>query len=172
MTMAEGGSVLADAFGRVVAGLPMEPAFAPLEIVETASRRQGRTTEFRVTVDRPGGVDLTLCERIAARINAALEACPQPYTLQVESAGLDRPLVRPADYERFAGSNVKVHTSLLIGNAKTHRGTLAGVRGTNVILQTEKGELPLPLAAITSAKLEYDIRADLARAKRERRRKP
>jgi ribosome maturation factor RimP len=168
----EGGSALADAFGRVVHALPNEAAFAPLEIVETAARRQGGTTEFRVTVDRPGGVDLALCGRIAAHVNAALEAFPQPYTLQVESAGLDRPLVRPSDYERFTGSNVKVITSLLIGSAKTHRGVLAGVRGTNVILQTEKGELPLPLAAITSAKLEYDIRADLARAKRERRQKP
>ncbi|HEX4351744.1 MAG TPA: hypothetical protein VHZ95_02495, partial [Polyangiales bacterium] len=58
-----------------------------------------------------------------------------------------------------------------IGNAKTHRGVLAGVRGTNVILRTgAKGEteLPIPIDAIKSANLEYDIRADLQRAKREK----
>jgi len=88
--------------------------------------------------------------------------------LEVESAGLERPLVRPADYERFAGSRAKIVTSLTVGGAKTHRGTLRGIRGETVILETERGELPLPIAAIKSANLEYDPRADLQRDKRER----
>ncbi len=42
---------------------------------------------------------------------------------------------------------------------------LDGVRGTNVILARDKGELPIPIAVIKSANLEYDVRADLQRAK-------
>jgi hypothetical protein len=57
---------------------------------------------------------------------------------------------------------------LTVNGAKTHRGILRGVRGDAVILETEKGELPLPIATIKSANLEYDPRTDLQRDKRER----
>ena len=117
-------------------------------------------------VDKAAGVDIATCERVAARINLALETFTEPYTLEVESAGLNRPLVKPSDYERFIGENVRVVSSLAIRNAKTHRGRLAGVRGTNVIIETAAGELPIPLEVVKSANIEFDIRADLQRAKR------
>ena len=164
------GTSLGEAFERVVHAIPHEPAFRAIEIV-TATVRPGRTAALTVMVDREGGVDIETCERIAARINVALDAFPDEYTLEVSSAGVDRPLVKPADYDRFEGRNAKVVTTLAIGNAKTHRGILGGVRGTNVILRTGANgetELPIPIAAIKSANLEYDIRADLQRAKREK----
>ncbi|MBV8580420.1 MAG: ribosome maturation factor RimP, partial [Candidatus Eremiobacteraeota bacterium] len=120
---------------------------------------------LHVTVDREGGIDIGTCERIASRINAALDAFPEPYTLEVESAGLDRPLTKPSDYDRFSGRDAKIVTTLAIENAKTHRGKLGGVRGTNVVLTRERGELLIPLAVVKSANLEYDVRADLQRAK-------
>jgi ribosome maturation factor RimP len=143
-------------------------AFPKLEIVARRARTTQRFTSFGVTIDRPGGVDIALCERIAARLNGTLETFEIPYALEVESAGLDRPLVRPADYERFAGQRAKIVTTLTVNGSKTHRGTLAGIRGESVVLQTENGELPVPFAAIRNANLEYDARADLQRAKRER----
>ena len=164
------GTSLSEAFERVVHAIPHEAGFRAIEIV-TTSFRPGRTAALTVMVDREGGVDIETCERIAGRINVALDAFPDEYTLEVSSAGVDRPLVTPTDYERFDGRNAKVVTTLPIANAKTHRGILGGVRGTNVILRTgAKGEteLPIPIAAIKSANLEYDIRADLQRAKREK----
>lgn len=161
-------TLFAEAFERVVHALPHQPEFLGVEIVGATAHRHHRDTALHVTVDREGGVDVTTCERIAARINAALDAFPDPYTLEVESAGLNRPLTKPADYERFSGRNAKVVTTLAIEGAKTHRGRLEGVRGTNVILTREAGELPIPLAVIKSANLEYDVRADLQRAKREK----
>jgi ribosome maturation factor RimP len=158
-------SLLTDAFERVVHALPHEPAFKDVEIVTTAARRHRGATSFHVTVDREGGVDVGTCERIAARINGALDAFTDPYTLEIESAGLDRPLTKPSDYDRFAGRNVKVVTTLAIESAKTHRGRLEGVRGTNVILVRDGKELPIPIAVIKSANVEYDVRADLQRAK-------
>lgn len=159
---------LTDAFERVAAALPREREFAGIEIVSTSAHHHGRDIELKLMIDRPTGVDLATCERVSARINAALDAFADPYTLEVRSAGLDRPLVRPSDYERFIGKNVRVHTTLTINNAKTHRGRLAGVRGTNVVLETDAGELLLPLGTIRSANLEYDFRADLQREKRAR----
>ena len=142
-----------------------------VEIVSTSAHKRRGGVDLRVVIDKPGGVDVATCERISRRLNAALDACADAYTLSVESAGLERPLRRPADYERFVGSNVKLTTSLTIAGAKTHRGRLAGVRGTNVVLQQSGGELPIPLSVIKAANLEYDVRADLTKEKQERRRR-
>jgi ribosome maturation factor RimP len=160
-------SGLPDAFERIVHGLPHQREFSELEIVTTRALRNRDGFALGVMVDRsPAGVDIATCERVAARINVALEAFSEPYTLEVESAGLNRPLVKPADYERFAGQNVRVITTLPIRNAKTHRGNLAGVSGTNVRLETPAGELLIPFEIVKAANIEFDIRADLQRAKR------
>jgi ribosome maturation factor RimP len=156
---------LGQAFERVVHGLPHELEFKDVEIVAATAHRHRHQTVLHVTVDREGGVDVKTCERVAARINVALDAFTDPYTLEVESAGLNRPLTKASDYDRFTGRDVKIVTTLAIDKAKTHRGKLDGVRGTNVILARETGELPIPIAVIKSANLEYDVRADLQRAK-------
>ena len=161
-------SALTDKFEQTLDAIAHNKAFAEVEIVSHAARSRRGMTTFTVTIDKEGGVDLASCERIAAHINDALEAFEDPYSLEVESAGLERPLVRPRDYERFAGKKAKIVTSLTINGGKTHRGTLVGLRGETVILATENGELPLPMATIKSANLEYDPRADLTRDKRER----
>lgn len=159
---------LEGAFARAVDEIAHDSTFAQLEIVHSAAHARRGSLSFSVTIDRPGGVDLALCERVAARINAKLDGIEAPYELQVESAGLDRPLVKPNDYERFAGMRARIVTSLLVEGAKTHRGVLRGLRGENVLLETSSRELPLPIATIKSANLEYDPRADLQREKRER----
>jgi ribosome maturation factor RimP len=159
---------LVDAFSRAIDEIAHDARFAGVEIVQHSARRGRQTTQLSVTIDREGGVDLATCERIAGAINTRLDPYEDRYTLEVESAGLNRPLTKPGDYERFAGRDAKIITSLLVQGNKTHRGVLRGVRGTNVILETSKGELPLPLATIDRANLEYDVRSDLKRDKKER----
>jgi ribosome maturation factor RimP len=167
----DGRRSLETAFERAALGLPHEAEFREVEIVAHRAQRHGRTTELVLTVDRTGGVDLALCERIAARLNALLQTEPEGYTLEVESPGLDRRLGRPADFERFRGENVRISTTLPIERRRTHRGKLLGVRGNAVILETAEGEFPIPLEMLKSANIEYDYRADLRREKRERREK-
>ncbi|MBC5829729.1 MAG: hypothetical protein GIW98_05995 [Candidatus Eremiobacteraeota bacterium] len=162
---------LSDAFVGAVDALSTRAEFAQVEIVKRSARRIGSSVALMLIVDSPHGVDVALCERLATHINQRLEEFEQPYTLEVESAGLDRPLRKAGDFQRFSGKNAKVLTTLLIKGSKTHRGRLCGVRGTNVILETPGGELPLPLATIRSANLEYDIRTDLKREKQERKHK-
>jgi len=160
-----------EVFERVAHALPHQAEFRDVEIVTAIARPGRHETQLVVTVDREGGVDMATCERIAAKINVALDAFSDPYTLEVSSAGVNRPLVSPNDYDRFSGKSVRVITTLPIGNAKTHRGILAGLRGSDVVLRTGKNgetELPIPLTAIKTANIEYDIRADLSRANREK----
>lgn len=162
---------LVEAFENAASALAFEPEFRDIEIVARRARRHGRSAELSLTVDRPGGIDLETCGRIAAHLNGALASEPDPYTLEVESAGLDRPLVRPEDYERFLDCDVLVKTTLPIASEYTHRGKLRGVRGNAVILERKAGELPIPLEMVKSANVEYDVRADLRRAKKEKREK-
>jgi ribosome maturation factor RimP len=161
-------SALTDRFEQTLDAIAHDREFADVEIVTHAARPRRGSTTLIVTIDKTGGVDLLTCERIAARINRALDEFEEHYSLEVESAGLERPLVRPADYDRFAGKRARVVTTLTINGGKTHRGTLVGLRGETVVLNTDGGELPLPIATIKSANLEYDPRADLTRDKRER----
>ena len=160
---------LAGEFERAVDEIARDSRFAGVEIVHAGTRGRGDATVLSVTIDREGGVDVGTCERIAAAINARLQNFEERYRLEVESAGLDRPLTKPGDYERFSGRDAKIVTTLQVRGNKTHRGILKGVRGTAVILQTESGELPLPLETIKTANLEYDVRADLKRAKEQKR---
>ena len=159
-----------ETFERAAQALPLEDGFGDVEIVAHRAVRQGRTTALSLMVDRPSGVDVELCGRLASRLNAVLEAETEAYTLEVESPGLERPLLRPADYERFRGRAARVITTQPVDGQKTHRGILAGMRGPAVVLTAPKGaETLLPFEAIKSANLEFDPREDLRRAKLERR---
>lgn len=166
-----GNPLFSETFERVVHALPHQAEFHGVEIVQAIARPGRRETSLLVMLDREGGLDIATVERAAARINASLDAFSDPYTLEVTSAGVNRPLVAEADYDRFAGKLARIVTTLAIGNAKTHRGILGGTRGGNVILLSgpkNDVELPIPFAGIKMANLEYDIRADLQRAKREK----
>ncbi len=159
---------LTQAFERAIDDIAHDSRLGGVEIVQHSARGGKRSIALSVTIDRDGGIDVATCERVAGTINARLENYDEPYTLEVESAGLNRPLTKSGDYERFSGREAKIVTSLLVHGGKTHRGVLRGVRGTNVILDTNNGELPLPIAIIERANLEYDIRSDLKRDKTER----
>ncbi|HEY2476479.1 MAG TPA: hypothetical protein VGI19_16995 [Candidatus Cybelea sp.] len=159
---------IAAAFERELDAIAHDKSFDSIEIVQHRARAVRGASELSVTIDAPGGADLALCERLAARINANLAGLEDGFSLVVESAGLERPLLRPADYERFAGARVRIVTSLAVNGGKTHRGILRGLRGENAVLETDGGELLLPMATVKSANLEYDARLDLQRHKQQR----
>ena len=162
---------MVERFERAATALPNDAEFRDIEVVAHRARRAGRATALTVIVDRTGGVDLQLCERIAKRLNAELDREAEPYTLEVESPGLERPLFNRADYERFRARAARIVTTVPLRGQKTHRGTLAGVRGEAVVLQQPAGEFPIPFEMIKTASLEFDPREDLRREKRERKEK-
>ena len=162
---------MVERFERAATALPNDAEFRDIEIVAHRARRAGRATALTVIVDRTGGVDLQLCERIAKRLNAELDRETEPYTLEVESPGLERPLFQRADYERFRARQARIITTVPLRGQKTHRGTLGGLRGEVVILRQTAGEFPIPFEMIKTANLEFDPREDLRREKRERKEK-
>jgi ribosome maturation factor RimP len=96
------------------------------------------------------------CAEISRTISAVIDVedpVADPYFLEVSSPGIDRPLIRPADYERFAGFEARVETAMPIDGRKRFRGRIAGIADGQVRLIEGAGELRLPLEQINKAKL-------------------
>ena len=72
---------------------------------------------------------------------------------QVSSPGLDRPLKKAVDFERFAGNEVQLRLTLPINNQRNFVGVLEGLRDGAVVLTTDKGEMQFSLEDIEKARL-------------------
>jgi ribosome maturation factor RimP len=96
------------------------------------------------------------CETISRAISAKLDVedpLPDAYTLEVSSPGIDRPLVRPADYARFAGHVAKVESREPVAGQRRFTGRILAADATALRIATETGEVELPIAGILRAKL-------------------
>ena len=96
------------------------------------------------------------CAEISRAVSALLDVedpIAGAYTLEVSSPGTDRPLVRPADYDRFAGFEARIELNEPVDGRKRFKGRLLGRAEENVRLVAETGEVLLPLDRIARAKL-------------------
>jgi ribosome maturation factor RimP len=118
----------------------------------------GRRATLQIMVERIDDTPLTVddCALISHSVSALLDVADPiagAYTLEISSPGIDRPLVRPEDYDRFSGFQARIELSEPVGGRKRFRGRLLGVAEGDIRLATEDGEARLPLAAVTRAKL-------------------
>lgn len=118
-----------------------------LEVVEVEMRGGGKSRMLRITIDKPGGVTHDDCANISREVSTILDvedAIPGgAYTLEVSSPGLDRRLQKPADFERFTGSLVKVMTRQPVNNNRHFQGRLerfAGGRLTLDVTQASRSQ--------------------------------
>src|ERR671931_99671 len=88
--------------------------------VEVLALELSGPDRFTVFIDHPGGVDHALCERVTRE----LDDYRREYTIDVSSPGLERPLRKPAHFERFVGRRVALRTSSEIAGRKKFRGSL------------------------------------------------
>src|SRR6266496_3573706 len=83
-----------------------------LEVVEIELRGGGKSRMLRIFIDKPGGVTHEDCASLSREVGTILDVEDVVgggrYVLEVSSPGLDRKLVKPADYQRFTGSRVKL----------------------------------------------------------------
>lgn len=90
------------------------------------------------------------------------------YDLEISSPGIDRPLMRIEDFERFIGFDAKLETAAPINNQRRWRGVIKAVDGDDITLATEHGEARLKFSALSDARLVLTdklIEEDLKRAK-------
>lgn len=136
------------------------------ELVELERAGSASRPILRVYLDRadsqPGrpGVSLEDCVAVSRALEPELDArddLSDRYVLEVSSPGVERPLTRPRDYERFAGQPVALKgKAALAGRAKRLEGTLLGLRGDRAALRLGGGEeIEIPLGEIDRAHLVF-----------------
>jgi ribosome maturation factor RimP len=139
---------------------------AGLELVDIEFVKAGRDAVLRLFIDKEGGISLEDCAGVSRELSAILDVedfVPSNYTLEVSSPGLDRPLKKPADYERFAGRLVKLRTYEPLpddaGNKrKTFVGNLEGLVGGVVRMRLTEGQTAsIPLDKVAKANLEFEF---------------
>jgi ribosome maturation factor RimP len=114
--------------------------FPEVELIDVALRG-GRQPAVTLFIDRPAGVGLDLC----VAVSGALDELRSTYSVEVSSPGLDRPLTRPAHFERAVGNVVAVRTEAPLAGRSNFRGLLLGASETGIQVIPEDGE-PLSLA--------------------------
>ncbi len=105
--------------------------------------REGADWFLRLYIDKDGGVDINDCERISRAVDPILDEkdpIPDSYHFEVCSAGLERTLKRPADFERFLGSAVLVRLYRPKDGSKEFAGKLEGYEDGNVTILLQNGK--------------------------------
>jgi ribosome maturation factor RimP len=138
-----------------------------VELVDVRHLREPDGAVIRVIIDRevPGpevgsGVSLDDCTAVSRDVSTALDVHEEilpsgAYRLEVSSPGLERPLVKLSDFERFSGREVKVRTRTAIDRQRRFRGTLVGVVDESIQLDQDGKVLLIPHGDIAQAKLVY-----------------
>ncbi|MDY0047905.1 MAG: ribosome maturation factor RimP [Thauera propionica] len=122
------------------------------ELVDIEFSPRGRL--LRVFLDIERGITVDDCATVSNQLQRVFEVENIDYDrLEVSSPGLDRPLKKLADFERFAGEEVQIRLSLPVNNQRNFAGVLGGVRDGAVVITTEKGEQLLPFEDIEKARL-------------------
>lgn len=128
------------------------------ELVRVAVQGRDRPT-VQIMADRADGAQISVedCEAISRALGAVLDVedpMPGAWTLEVSSAGIDRPLTRVKDWNRFAGHLARVELAVPIDGRKRFRGIVLGADSENGRLRLEDGtEITLPLDGLRSARL-------------------
>ena len=122
------------------------------ELVDFETSPRGRL--MRVFIDSPNGITVDDCATVSNQLTRIFEVENIDYDrLEVSSPGLDRPLKKAADFERFAGQDVQLRLRMPIANQRNFAGVLQGLKDGVVTLETEKGPVEVPFEEIEKARL-------------------
>ena len=117
----------------------------------------GEQPTLQVMAERPDGtMSVEDCAALSRTVSALLDVedpIRGEYNLEVSSPGIDRPLTRRKDFERWAGFDTKVELFMPIDGQRRFRGLLKGLDGNDVVLETDTGPVTLAYDDIEKAKL-------------------
>ncbi len=138
------------------------------ELVDLEYQREQRGWVLRFFLDKDGGINLDDCATASREISSLLDVENIPstaYNLEVSSPGIERPLKKTKDFERFSGQLAQIKTLDAIdpaGSGKNHKtfvGTLSGVEGGDVLLKLKNDvdAIHIALHQIDKANLKFEF---------------
>lgn len=120
--------------------------------------RSLKTGLLRIFIDKPDGITLDDCERVSHHLGDWLAVENVAYErLEISSPGLDRPLKRLADYQRFLGRDVHVRLRMAVSGQRRFAGRLLSADASGVVLQVEGHEVAFELGNIDQTRLVPDV---------------
>ncbi len=126
-----------------------------IEVVEVAYEKKNNGMNLTIYIDKKGGVSLDDCEMVHHAIDEPLDELDptsgKPYTLNVSSPGLDRPIVTDKDYERNVGETLEINTFKKVGTSKKFVGVLVGYDQDGVTIDVKGKPVTLDRKLISKA---------------------
>jgi ribosome maturation factor RimP len=126
------------------------------ELVDVEYIKAGKVWTLRVFIDKKQGVTVLDCQKLSREIEDLIEVhelISDPYTLEVSSPGLDRPLKKEADFLRNKDKQIELKTYAPIEGRKNFSGIVLDVKDKILFLKNKEDCLELELANIAQAKL-------------------
>jgi ribosome maturation factor RimP len=135
-----------------------------MELVQLECLRMKTRWLLRIYIDRPTGVTIDDCAQVSNLVGDLLEVHnlpPGPFTLEVSSPGLNRPLVKDGDFTRFRGKRVKLELTTPLDKARNWTGLLENYVESGgemtIILKCETRLLSIPRSQVKKANLVYEF---------------
>lgn len=131
-----------------------------LELFDVEYVKEGAHWFLRIYIDKEGGVDIDDCAAISQRVSEVLDKeniISQAYMLEVSSPGIERPLRKKEDYEKYAGELVSVNSTEQIEGYSRFTGILKGLIDDKVILEYNGKEISIPMENIERAHLTFEF---------------
>ncbi len=122
--------------------------------------REGADWFLRIYIDKKGGVDIQDCEAISRALDPILDEkdpIPTSYTFEVCSAGLERTLKRPSDFEAYMGEKVLVKLFRPKNSSKEFAGTLTGYSDGDVTVAVGEQTMTFPKAEVALVRLRVEF---------------
>lgn len=130
------------------------------ELWDTEYVREAGQWFLRLYLDKAGGVDILDCENVSRKVSDLLDEVDPiegSYVFEVSSAGAERQLKRPSDFERFIGSPVLVKTYQNRDGRKEFPGVLRGYEDGDILLQMGTQELRFNKSEVAMVRLRIEF---------------
>ncbi len=131
-----------------------------IEVVEVELKGGGKNQFLRISIDKAEGVTHGDCELISRNLGELLDAddsIPTHYTLEVSSPGVERKLLKLADFERFFGKRAKLVLREPLEGQKSIEGILGGVNEGNIAVSLDSGaSIQIPHSQVDRANLKFE----------------
>ncbi|KVW93436.1 ribosome maturation protein RimP [Thiobacillus denitrificans] len=135
----------------------LEPVLTELGYELVTLERAGRGL-LRIFIDKPGGITIEDCAKVSNHLSHLFAVENIDYDrLEVSSPGIDRPLVRPQDYVRFAGEQVMLKLRVPMDNRRRLGGQLVGLEENVVKLIVDGTEVSVDLRNVDAARLNPKV---------------
>lgn len=127
-----------------------------LELVEVEFSGGGNRAQLRLFIDKEGGVTLDDCAAASQVLGPVLDSCDfieSSYTLEVSSPGIDRPMRKPGDFERYIGESVTIRTDAAVGGRRKFKGVLTGYDQGLIEMDCDGGKQQIHIDNVAKARL-------------------